>query len=541
MSQAPVDRIANLLRHADPEKRVAAAIVLGELRPRSKKVVAGLAELLETGGPALQRHALEALARIDARAALPHMLPLLSTRDKAVREAAIEAVASAGEAAVSEVQRRVAHASADERRAIDAVLARLGGSKAFTELLHNLGEADEEEARTAAVAMRQQVRDADARQRRTYLAQLERFLDGEGKRKDARPAAVAAAVKMLGYLEDERATQRLLTYARSPKQPPAVRREALIALRFALPKKSAAARVIDALVEAAESDDRSLAQTALITLAGLDLPGRAAARLDRLVVHRDLDRAAFAIEQLGARPGEETAQVLVDVIVDPEQDRRRAELAAKALAGREDAVGALVRALVGTDPQRGWIIRNVLRPMASKLTSAQVRKLLEVALDRIARGDNHWESMLDVAREADASRYADELRKLVAKLKRGRHPERTLTALQLLSRCEHATDQDRYQLAALELREGAKDTRPAARKSDDALRILGELLRHGFDVGKALMADRSLDLEELYYVGFHFAEKELPLGEELLTEVGARGGRKKIARMAKNKLDLTAH
>jgi hypothetical protein len=26
-----------------------------------------------------------------------------------------------------------------------------------------------------------------------------------------------------------------------------------------------------------------------------------------------------------------------------------------------------------------------------------------------------------------------------------------------------------------------------------------------------------------------------------LTEVGARGGRKKIARMAKNKLDLTAH
>jgi hypothetical protein len=538
MSQGPVAQIAALLRNTDPEKRMAAAIVLGEIRPRSTQVFKGLTDMLDDGGPNLQRHALDALSRIDAQKALPKVLPLLAARDTAVRAAAVDAVVTAGEPAVAEVQKRVAEAGSDERRAIDVVLARLGGSKAFRQLLENLADADEEEARAAAVGMRQQVRDADGRQRRSYLDQLERFLDREGKRRDNNPTAVAAAVKMLGYLEDERATRRLLSFARSERQPAVVRREALIALRFALAQTTAATRVIDALVEAAESDDRSLAQTALITLAGLELPPRAAARLDRLVAHRDLDRAAFAIEQLGARRGGETAQVLVNVIVD--NDRRRADLAAKALAGREDAVGALVQALAATDPERGWMIRNVLRPMASNLTSPQVKKLLDVALDRITRGHNHWEAMLDVAREADPVRYADELRKLAARLKRGRNPERTLTALRLLARSDHATDQDRYQLAALELKRGAKDTRPAARRNDDALRILDDLLRQGFDTARALKRDRSLGLEELYYVGFHFAEQEHPLGEELLAEVKAKGGRKKVAKMAKNKLRLSA-
>ncbi|MFW6031289.1 MAG: HEAT repeat domain-containing protein [Myxococcota bacterium] len=529
-----------MLRNEDPEKRLAATIVLGEIKPRSTKVVNALADVLETGGPNLQRHALDALARLGADSVASKVLPLLGARDKAVRAAAVDAVVSMGEPVLSDVRERIPDAGPDERRAIDAVLARLGGSKAFTQLLENLADADADEARAAAVTMRQQVREADGRQRRSYLTQLERFLDRQAKRKTARPTAIAAAVKMLGYLEDERATQRLLTYARSTKQPASVRKEALIALRFALAHKTVATKVIDALVDAAESDDGALAQTALITLAGLDLPSRAAARLDRLVVHRDLDRAAFAIEQLGARKGADTAEVLVNVITDPEHDRRRAELAAKALDGREDAIPALVRALVDSETERAWIARNVVRPMADQLTATQVKKLLDVGLDRIARGVNDWESMLDVAREANPELYAEGLRKLVTRLKRARNPDRTLTALRLLGRSDHASDDDRYRLAALELKASVKDTRPAARKKDEALHLLDDLLRRGFDVGKALTRDRSIGLDEMYYAGFHFAEKGHPLGEELLAQVKAKGGRKKIARMAKNKLDLTA-
>ena len=39
-------------------------------------------------------------------------------------------------------------------------------------------------------------------------------------------------------------------------------------------------------------------------------------------------------------------------------------------------------------------------------------------------------------------------------------------------------------------------------------------------------------------MGFHFTELDHPLGEELLEEVVKKGGRTKVAKMAKNKLAL---
>ena len=65
------------------------------------------------------------------------------------------------------------------------------------------------------------------------------------------------------------------------------------------------------------------------------------------------------------------------------------------------------------------------------------------------------------------------------------------------------------------------------------------LLRGGFDVAKALRKDRALELEHLYYVGFHFSELDHPVGDELLEEVVKKGGRSKVGKMAKNKLALS--
>jgi hypothetical protein len=107
-----------------------------------------------------------------------------------------------------------------------------------------------------------------------------------------------------------------------------------------------------------------------------------------------------------------------------------------------------------------------------------------------------------------------------------------------LCRTEQATSDDRYRLAALELRQGRCDTHPSARARDGALKSLAELAREGFDVARALLGDTSLDLETKYYIGFHFIEDGHPLGEDLLAEVAKRGARSKIGKMAKNKLSL---
>ena len=541
MADKTVDKITALLSSDAVEKRIAAAIVLGELKARGPRVVQGLTAALEHGGPTLQRHALDALARISAKRSLTQVMVLLASRDKGVRAAAVEAVAAMGESALPKVKQRLADTtSAEERRALDAVLARLGGKQAFTTLLAGLEDADEEQANAAAVAMRGQVRDADGKLRRSYLLHLEKVISQQGKRKGAAGVAVLrAALKMLGYLEDARALPTLQKHAASKKHPASVRQEALIALRFTMKDDKPDAKTLNALISAAAADDRTLAQTALITLSGMGLPARAAGKLDPLIAHPDVERAKLVIDMLAHRQTQDSAAQLVQVIA--EHDMRKAKLAASALASRKDAIPALVIALAtSSERERGRLLFKVLYPWAGDLSAAQRRKLLGAVATRLEKGEQGWQSAFDIADAASPKDAAKMLRGVFDKIKRRKPPERATNVLRLLTRIGQATHDDRYQLASRLLATSHKDTSPTARRGDDALRELARLLREGYDIVKALRKDRSVGLEELYYLGFHFIEEGHPAGEDLLQQVVAKGGRKKIAKMAKNKLALAA-
>jgi hypothetical protein len=274
--------------------------------------------------------------------------------------------------------------------------------------------------------------------------------------------------------------------------------------------------------------------------------------IEKLITHPDVDRARFALEILARHEGEEPARVIVKVLATT-PDKRRAEIAAACLvtregdqpagpAGstpvREGAVAPLAKAVLkSTDADRAWLLRGVLRPSSKKIAPSTRKQLLEAALARLAKGERNWEPLLATARDADAHGAAEALRALTQRLRKT-DPEKAVTALRVLCRSEASSDDDRYSLAAAELANGSNDARAASRAGDESLRMLTALADRGIDVGSRLRKDRSLDIEHLYYVGFHFAESGHPLGEELLRTVVERGGRAKIAKMAKSKLAL---
>jgi hypothetical protein len=549
-----VDKIVRLLATDAVEKRIAAAIVLGEISAKGTRVVDALTGALDSGIALLQRHALEALARAGAKRAVPKILPLLAAREDDVRRAAVAALVSIGPEVLPTLRARMSAASPEERRSIDAVLAALGGKDAFHTLLEGMAASNAEAAKAAAIAVRQKVKDADARRRKSYLLETERFLEKQANN-GGNAGAIAAGVKILGYLEDEKAIPMLVGFARGSGAAPAVRQEALIALRFVLGKQTAGAKkVVQALVEAAEDADRSLAQTALHTLAGLSLPADAMKRLERLAAHPDLERARFVLEMLGRAPGAEPARALVSVLAAT-KDKRRAEIAATCLLEqsddaalpsaspgsgpvRGDAVAPLAKALLDApDADRGWLLRNVLRPSARRVPPALRKALLDAAIRKLSAGDRGGEALLASVRDADAEGAAEALRALTLRMRKST-PDKAIAILRILCRSEGCTDDDRYALAAAELGRGVQDTRPAARAGDEALRLFGALLDRGVDVGAQLRKDRSLELDHLYYVGFHFAEEGHPMGEELLRVVADKGGRTKIGKMARSKLAL---
>lgn len=529
-------KIVGLLKSDAIEKQIAATIVLGELKAKGPEVVSGLSTLLASEVPLLQCHALEALANVGAKKALPSVFPLLAVSNDDVRRAAVRAVASVGEDVVPLIRQKLKTASGEERRALDSVLAELGGKDAFSALIRGLASGDGETAKAAAVATRQQIKQADGRQRRSYLVETEKFLREQKKKKGA-PEVIAAAIKILGYLEDARTLPTLVAYA-SPKETNAtVRQEAIIALRFALGGKSASARVIDALVSAAEAEDRTLAQTALHTLAGLKIGADVTKRLAPLAMHKDIERARFVILHLGRTGGVEAARVLVNVLA--KKDERYAEPAAQSVAGKEEAVPALVKAILDSkSPERANVMRNVLRQSAKKIGPAAKKQLLAVGIKRLSSNDPTWQAPLDVLRDADPSAHSNALRDLAAKWKKSGKLDKARNILELLLRTEKVTDDDRYLLASLDLKRSMRDTRPEMRSGDPALRLFDQLLQRGFDVARAIRGDRSVTLEEKYYLGFHYIEQDHPLGEEMLHDVIKKAGRTKIGKAAKNKLDL---
>ncbi|HLK38306.1 MAG TPA: hypothetical protein VKU41_16200, partial [Polyangiaceae bacterium] len=274
--------------------------------------------------------------------------------------------------------------------------------------------------------------------------------------------------------------------------------------------------------------------------------------LQKLLSHPDFERARFVIEMLGRMPGAEAARGLVGVLADT-KDKRRAELAAASLAEaraegttaapgsspiRDEAVPALAKALLeASDTDRAWLLRAVVRPSAKKIPAAARRELLETACRRLSSGQTPWEPLLAAARDADAQAAAQALRDVAVRLRKAQ-PDKAAVVLRVLCHGEGGTDDDRYTLAAVELARGTRDTRAAARAGDESLRMFGALLGRGVDVATHLKKDRSLDLSHLYYVGFHFAEQGDPVGEELLKTVVEKGGRAKIAKMARSKLAL---
>ena len=556
-----VRKIVALLGGPPPEHQIAAAIVLGQVGAANPEVIEALLAAAGGAHPTVQRHAVEALGKLGAKRALPAIAALWASRDEALRAAAVDAAVALKDDAVSLARAHLA-ASPDpiERRSLEAILGRVGGKDAFSALLAALDTSDAEAARTAALAVRQRIKESTPRERSATFAQIEKLL--ATRKPPPSPGQTAAALKILGYLEDPAAVPLLLDYARDARAPEAVRQEALIALRFTAATGPAAGRVAAALLDVGEKAPLALGRTALFSLASVAVPAALARRLGALALAGEAERARLALDRLGQMPSAPEAGAELARVLARTGDRSLAEAAATALGARPDAARALARALLELDdPARIPLLTRLLAPHAATLKGAGaaekklVRELVETAVARAIQPGPESSALLQLARALDPTAVAGGLRTAAARAEKAEErrpaerrasksniksktaskgrPEATPggdpAALVLLRRLGHsadATPEDGYALAVAEL---------AAGRRDEAHGIFRQLLDRGFDLPGALRADRRVDGEARYQIGFRLAEDRHAAAEEILGDV-ASAGRGKVAQMAKAKL-----
>jgi hypothetical protein len=550
-------RVIALLTDPVVEHRLAAATVLGALEVKEPKAVAALDKLLD-GSSSERRAALDAFARLGSHAlkkVLPRVFAQLTFTDPHVREAAARALKAgaagsndATEEMVDAIKTRRTTASDAEKRELDKILAELGGADAFKALLDGIVTADEKTARQLALAVRERIASADKRTRKSFASSSTKALAKATSTKGGAPGVFphqeAALIKILGWCEDESSTSLLVEALSDAKRHGSVRQEAAIALRFALKESAAEADVVEALLDAAGGDDLALARTAVDTLAGLTFGAKALPKLRALALHRDPDRAMFATRKLAADGSAPAVKVLVDVVLGGTREVSAA--ATEALKALPDVLAPCLHAITETHfADRALLLAEVVKPRLAptwsgeKLPKGAAQKLVDATIARIEGDGRNYEAMLALARIAAPDKISEALRELAAKLKKQKKDERAAHVLILLTHSSGATDDDRVRLALLALKKSRLDPRPDNRARDEAIKLFEEIASN-VDVLAVLKKDKSITEEQLFYLGFHFAEEGDPIGEQLLNEVVSRSPRSKIAKAAKNKLKLTA-
>ena len=531
----PLKRIVELLEDESPRKRIAAAVVLGELKVKDAGVVAKLMAMAKDPLDAYAEAAVEALGDIGAMKALPVFVESLG-RSRSIQQLASKAIAALGEEALPEIKARLDEATPEVRSQLSQLLPAVGGRQSFEMAVDGLLGQPWEQINKVALSVRAEARTMSEHDKKTMRTQVEKFVDK--KKVQADELALRGALKILGYLELADGQETLLLHL-GKKQPLAVRVEAITALRFAL-AKGPSKKALRSLIDLLEDADALLARSARDTLTVLQIGADFAEELAELSASRDVEVALWAIARLGTLAGSSKLAAKTLLPVARGDDRARAEAAAKVLATLPGGDSLLVEALVDAEEETGaQVLAEVLNPLATKLSKKDIGKLLEAGGAQLGKAFAVARRQLEPVRNANPAAWGEVLREKAKALGK-KDPARAEAIAQLLGRSSVATPADRYGFAVAQFEHHSLDPHPRARQRDAVLAELEKLHASGFAVAPTIIKDKKVTDEARFYVGVHFAEKpqfELKnIGAEILEALAV--GKSKIAKAAKNKMKL---
>lgn len=535
-----LERIAALLDDDSPRKRIAAAVVLGELKVKDPRVVTRLVQMAKDPVEAYAEAAIEALGAMRALKALPVLLDSLG-RGKELSQKARVAVTELGEDALPEIRARLEGATPEVRAVLSQLLPAVGGRQSFELALEGLRGQPWDAINKVALSVRQEARSMSEAERRVMKTQCEKFLARKKSADDE--LALRGVIKILGFLELAETQELLLGYL-SPRHAPAVRLEATTALRFAL-AKAPAKKALRRLMELLLDDDVLVGRAARDSLTVLRIGVEFSDELAELCASEVGEVALFAIQRLGELATSEkgaAAKVAAKTLLPVARgsERVRAEAASKVLAQLPGGDALLVEALADAEDETGaQVLVDVLAPLAPALQKKELKRLLEAGGKNLGKHLAVARKQLEPVRAADPEAWAELLRERAKALQK-KDPARAEAIGQMLGRSMVATPEDRFGLVVNQLVHSSLDPHPRARQRDPALSELEKLNSEGFKVSDAVRKDKKLTDEARYYLGVHFAEKptyELKnIGAEILEALAE--GRTKIAKAARNKMKL---
>jgi hypothetical protein len=196
--------------------------------------------------------------------------------------------------------------------------------------------------------------------------------------------------------------------------------------------------------------------------------------------------------------------------------------------------------LEAESPDHAWLLARAQEPYLRDYEPALRKRLLTRACAYLEQGDRRADALLSVLRAADAPGLRDALEDRAQALCKKKKYETAMLFLRLLGRDPACGAAIRMELAACGLKLSAHDLSAEARAADPCLNAFANLV-HTFpgELVEFLRKAKWLEPADLFYLGFHFAEKEKQekqFGGQMLALVIERAKKSKIGKDAKSKL-----
>jgi HEAT repeat protein len=535
MLDATAKKLLRLLEPAHPpELRSAAARVLGEIGTRDGQIATVLCDALHDPDPAFRFQVLSAIGALKIDQALPQLLARVQ-EGGAEAEAAAQATARLGPKGTRALQAMMSRVAPGLRRRIASALAAGGTASAGTATVDVLLDKDPGVVDAAARSLIAEIPSLSAVQRRALADHVLELVKPQ-KRSQLLPTSETALIRLLAALGDSRGAAAF--WARiEPAHPTELRAAALQALGT-LPLSQGADKLKRLLTCACDPDFR-VAAPALMILKAIPVTDRTLQDWLALLHAPDVAVRRFALDKLAGKDTPEVADGLLRQLRHPDPSLReeaRARLV-QSERGREVLAQALVDA---QSPEEAWTLARAQVPFVQKYPARLRSRLFSQACTYLEAGDRRADALLFLLREADAVAVREQLEARAFALRKKKAHAAALIYFRLLAREPACGEAIRFEMAACGVKVSEHDLAVESRMADPSLQQLARLV-HSRDVDPAerLKQAKWLAPEDLFYVGFHFAEgnrQEREFGAQALRLVIQRAGRSKLAKDAKSKL-----
>ncbi len=507
-----IKAIVTLLEEGKPELQVAAAQVLGELKPRDSAAIEALGDGPERS-PVLGRFCLDALAKIGNAAALTRLAEAVVQHEVLSGHAA-QLLGEVGAQAHGVLAKIYPLAIGEQRARILNVLAReldTDSLKVFADALLT-PELSESAAQLLEGAHAQFSAAVGKSLRQEVLSRM-----GD----DVAPQALAKVMDVLA-LVDANGSKALFLKNIEPDAPALVRAAAFRALRGV----KLTANQVKAMMASLEDKEQRDVHDAIrdVLVQAPELPSGLAPSLKRLLASRQPEQRLFAARMLRNSGGAELAKSFLKLL--NHDDPRFREAAADALSNNKQALEPLLKLMQATkDPELAKTCAVILGNLSEFLTQKLQKAMIEKASKLLGSNTRMGDMLLDLVLHAGGEKIVPYITEKAVRLRRAHRPAEALHMLARVASNGLGNDETHYHIALTKLLEAADAAEAEGGPGNSTMGFFAVLIRNGFPLFDRLKRESAVKPDMLLRVATHFASAvgaERRFGTEMLQHLAQR-------------------